>query len=308
MTEPSIFLCPEITRENALILIQWLKDEEVRKYLSDTQDVSASIEQVINRVNLPILTHLFSQDGRFYMAYDRHNLPVGFVRLIVRGSQAEMVIVIGDRGNWGKRLGTSTIRESMKIAFFEFRTQKLVAKIHKDNKRSIKAFLNTGFKVEQESSSLLSFSITMEEYIMSIQRKAVLSNEIYITEIDKDRLQKLVDDELNSGKKMDKALQDLEREINKATVVHPRKLSQHVVSMNSRALLNLNGSKMEVALVYPKDADMAQQRLSIFSPIGTAILGYSEGDTIAWEVPSGVAEIHIEKILYQPEAAGDYHL
>lgn len=308
MIEPSIFLCPEITRENALMLIQWLRDDEVRKFLSDTQDVSTSIEQVINRVNLPILTHLFSQNGRFYMAYDKHNIPVGFVRLVIRGSQAEMVIVIGDRSRWGKKLGTSTIRETMKIAFFEHRVQRLIAKIHHDNKRSMRAFINAGFKLDQESSTMLSFSITLDEYVRSIQRKAASSNEIYITEIDKDRLRNLIDEELNTGKQMDKALKDLEQEIIKATVVHPRKLSQYVVSMNTRARLHLNGDRMDVALVYPRDADMHQNRLSVFSPVGTAILGYSEGDTIHWDIPSGRAEIYIEKILYQPEAAGDYHL
>jgi len=71
MTEPFIFLSPEVTRENALTLIQWLKDEEVRKYLSDPQDVSSNIEQVINRVHLPVLTHLFNRGGRFYMAYNK---------------------------------------------------------------------------------------------------------------------------------------------------------------------------------------------------------------------------------------------
>jgi regulator of nucleoside diphosphate kinase len=44
------------------------------------------------------------------------------------------------------------------------------------------------------------------------------------------------------------------------------------------------------------------------SPIGTAILGYKEGDRITWEIPSGTIEIFIKKIIYQPEAAGGYHL
>jgi len=308
MKEPSIFLCPEITRENALLLIHWLRDHEVRKYLSDSQDVSTSIEQVINRVNLPILTHLFSQNGRFYMVYDKHNIAVGFVRLVIKGTQAEMVIVIGDRTRWGQKLGTNTIRETMKVAFFEHRVQKLIAKIHHENKRSIKAFINAGFRVEQDSPALLSFSITLEDYVQTIQSQAIPSSDIYITEVDEDRLRKLITEELRNGREKDGALQELEQEIDKATVVHPRKLSQFVVSMNSRARLRLNGDSMEVSLVYPRDADMSQKKLSVFSPVGTAILGYSEGDTISWKIPSGTAEIHIEKILYQPEAAGDYHL
>lgn len=48
MKDPFIFLCHEITRENALTLMKWLQDDEVRKYLSDSHDVSAHIEQMVH--------------------------------------------------------------------------------------------------------------------------------------------------------------------------------------------------------------------------------------------------------------------
>jgi len=50
-----------------------------------------------------------------------------------------MVLVIGDRNNWGRRLGAAAIREGMKIAFLGMRAEKLVARIHPDNVRSLKA-------------------------------------------------------------------------------------------------------------------------------------------------------------------------
>ena len=53
MSTPFISLCPEITRANALNLIDWLDDEDVVRYLSDSRHVSRSIEQVIERVQLP---------------------------------------------------------------------------------------------------------------------------------------------------------------------------------------------------------------------------------------------------------------
>lgn len=85
MSKPFISLCPEITRANALNLMDWLSDEDVVRHLSDSRHVSRHIEQLIDRVQLPILTHLFNQGGRFFMAYDRDDLPVGFVRLIRNG-------------------------------------------------------------------------------------------------------------------------------------------------------------------------------------------------------------------------------
>lgn len=51
--------------------------------------------------------------------------------------------------------------------------------------------------------------------------------------------------------------------------------------MNSRALLHLDDEDVEVALVYPDDADDSAERLSDCSGIGTAILGYQEGALMA---------------------------
>ena len=36
-----------------------------------------------------------------------------------------MVLVIGNRENWGRKLGASAIREGMKLAFFDMRAEKL---------------------------------------------------------------------------------------------------------------------------------------------------------------------------------------
>ncbi len=308
MKEPFIFLCSEISRENAITLIKWLKDEEVRRYLSDSQSVSNDIEQVVNRINLPILTHLFNQNGRFYVAYNKQNVPVGFVRLIKKGVDYEIVIVIGDRENWNKKLGTSAIRESLKIAFFEFRAQKIIAKIYKENKRSIQAFINAGFKVESETANLKIYTITMEHYLQLLKGVPAMSTDIYITNLDRERIKKILDELSERNQSSVKSVKKLEDELNRALIVDPRQVPQDVITMNSKALLQLNDEDIEVSLVYPKDADLGTMKLSIFSPIGTAILGYKEGDTIEWEVPAGTSKIHIKKILYQPEAAGDYHL
>lgn len=307
MREPFIFLRSEITRENAFTLINWLKDNEVTNYLSDPHDVSNSIAQAVTRSNLPVLTHLFNHNGRFYMVYNKKT-PVGFVRLVKKGSDYEIVIVIGDRNNWGKRLGTSAIKESIKIAFFDLRAQRVIAKIHKENRRSIRAFVNNSFKLAKESDAFKTYSITMDQYLMTINGQTVVASRIYITETDMKRLNKLLQFYLHDVKVPDEFIRDLENEINRATVIDSTEVAGDIITMNSRVLLHLDGEETEVTLVYPKDADMNNNKLSVFSPIGTAILGYNEGSVIEWEVPSGVTKIHIKKILYQPEAAGDFHM
>jgi len=303
MNTPFISLCPEITRENALTLIDWLEDEDITRYLSDSRHVSRLIEQIIGRVQLPILTHLFNQGGRFFMAYDQHDVPVGFVRLAKAGPDCEMVLVIGDRENWGRKLGASAIREGMKLAFFEMRAEKLIAKIHPDNMRSLNAFLRSGFLLESETPAMKSLVMNSTRYLRLLrERPPVHTADIYITEIDKARLRSLVDLEQGSS------IFELEHEIERAIVVDPKKVAEDVVTMNSRALLKVDDEEVEVALVYPEDADDRAGKLSVCSGIGTAILGYKEGDAFSWRIPNRTCHIRIGKVLYQPEAAGDFHL
>lgn len=307
MKEPFVFLCPEITRENALNLVKWLQDKEVTKYLSDPEDVSNSIQQVIARSNLPVLTPLFSRDGRFYMVYNKQNAPVGFVRLVSKGSDYEIVIVIGDRNNWGQRLGTTAIKECMKLAFFELRAEKIIANIHKDNSRSIRAFVQNNFAIEKEGNTHKTFCITMERFLMTINNRTVVGSRIYITKTDAQRLEKVLQADEHVEEVPEKLVQDLKQEINRAEIVDSEQIAHDVITMNSRVLLHLDGDDFETTLVYPQDANR-NNGISIFSPIGTAILGYREGSIIEWEMPSGVAKIHVKKVLYQPEAAGDYYM
>jgi len=63
MNKPFISLCPEITRAHALMLMDWLDDERVTCYLSDSRHTSRFIEQAIDRTQLPILTQSV-QPGR----------------------------------------------------------------------------------------------------------------------------------------------------------------------------------------------------------------------------------------------------
>jgi len=133
---------------------------------------------------------------------------------------------------------------------------------------------------------------------------------IYITKFDLERLEELfaVADEFSYHNRFD--LKELEGEIRKCNVVNSADIPKTVVTMNSHVKLRDfdTDEEMIFTLVFPKDANIDEGRISVLSPIGTAILGYSVGDLIEWHVPAGKRRIKIEKILYQPEASGDYHL
>ena len=129
-----------------------------------------------------------------------------------------------------------------------------------------------------------------------------MSRQIYITENDFNKLNELLNDALIEGVQGDASFQVLESELKHANIVDGKMLPSNVVTMNSKILIDLNGYDEEVSLVYPNNADLIENKISVLSPIGTAILGYSEGDTINCDVPSGAMNIKIKNILYQPEA------
>ena len=105
-------------------------------------------------------------------------------------------------------------------------------------------------------------------------------------------------------------LKGLEAELNRAYVLASRDIPGDVITMNSKAVLIDIGSgeEMTYTLVFPSDADVDKGNISILAPIGTAMLGYSVGDTFEWKVPAGLRKLKVKEILYQPEASGDYHL
>jgi regulator of nucleoside diphosphate kinase len=303
VTQPFVSLRPEITRTHAMILMDWLEDERVTRYLSDSRNVSRFIAQAVDRTPLPILTHLFNQGGRFFMVYDRHDQPVGFVRLIKSGPQCEIVLAIGDLANWGRRLGRSAIREGLKLAFLEMRADSVVARIHPENVRSVKAFERCGFELMSATPTLVSMSMTRGRYLRLLRDGAMADTAgIYVTELDKSRLEVLI------GIEDGPVVVDLEHELERAIIVPPQVVSPDVVTMNSRVALQLDGEETEISLVYPEDADESAGRVSVLSDVGAAILGYQEGDELDWIIDDRTRRIVIERVIYQPESAGHLHL
>lgn len=133
---------------------------------------------------------------------------------------------------------------------------------------------------------------------------------LYITKLDHARLTRCLysDGARNSLDRDNREI--LAEELSKAKIVPSGEIAPDVVTMNSRVRLkDLDTDKeMLVTLVFPEDSDIEHEKLSVLSPVGTAILGYSVGDIIDWKVPSRVRRIQILEVCYQPEADGKYNL
>lgn len=136
----------------------------------------------------------------------------------------------------------------------------------------------------------------------------VESRNIVVTEYDRDRLMALIRELESTGARGD--LSALLGELERAEVVAPEAVPSDVVTMNSKVTLvdTESSESMEVTLVFPPDADADSGCISVLAPVGTAIIGYRQGDTVQWPVPSGFRHLRIEKVNYQPEAAGDMTL
>ena len=135
-------------------------------------------------------------------------------------------------------------------------------------------------------------------------------NKIYITEFDMKRLKGLIKfAQERWDKRVVKYLENLDEELDRAEVVKPEEIPTNVITMNSTfRLIDLDsGEHLVYTLVFPAKADSTKGRISILAPVGTALLGYRVGDTVKWKVPAGLKKLRIKEIVYQPEAAGDYH-
>ena len=130
-----------------------------------------------------------------------------------------------------------------------------------------------------------------------------------ISSIDFDRLSQLV--EAAQYRRTHSALlTGLKSELENRDVIAPICVPRGVVTMNSRVRLSdtTSGQSETYTLVYPEEADITREKLSVLAPLGAALLGSRAGQTIRVNTPGGVRRLKVERILYQPEAAGDYHL
>ncbi|MDD5678513.1 MAG: nucleoside diphosphate kinase regulator [Kiritimatiellae bacterium] len=133
---------------------------------------------------------------------------------------------------------------------------------------------------------------------------------IFITANDHQKLNELLSVAGTSNYRDRNDLQSLGAELQRAKIVESRDMPKTVVTMNTRLRFSDldDGKKMEITLVFPSDANIDEGKMSVLSPVGTALLGYAKGDVIEWPVPGGTRKIRIDDILYQPEAAGNLQL
>ncbi|MCB0848555.1 MAG: nucleoside diphosphate kinase regulator, partial [Bacteroidetes bacterium] len=133
---------------------------------------------------------------------------------------------------------------------------------------------------------------------------------IIINRLDYARIKKSINDAKQFRSISNDEAEKLLKELDSAKIVEPEAIPSNVVTMNSIVKLSFqnNNKQIQFQIVYPEQANVKENKISIFSPIATALIGYKVNDEIEWIVPAGLTKIRIDEIIYQPEAAGDYDL
>ena len=160
----NVILSQEVYRADAEKICHWLSDKEIISFLNEEANVQKNLMSVVNRINMPILTHLFNNNCRFFTIKNLYG-TIGFLRLVPKGSFVEIVIAVGEKDLWGIGIGHNAVIEALKVAFFEMRASSVVAKIKKVNKRSQNLFKGIGFKEVKKLDNEIEFHIDISSFI-----------------------------------------------------------------------------------------------------------------------------------------------
>ena len=126
---------------------------------------------------------------------------------------------------------------------------------------------------------------------------------IHITKFYLDRLHRLLD----TRKPHDEYDRALTAELANAEVVEAKAIPEDVITMNSQVKFEDADGKHKIYwLVFPEDADLSENKISVLSPVGCSLIGYKVGSEVVIPTPHGNKKLKVEEILYQPERAGDF--
>ncbi|MBS3652339.1 nucleoside diphosphate kinase regulator [Pseudaminobacter sp. 19-2017] len=113
------------------------------------------------------------------------------------------------------------------------------------------------------------------------QRKPAIT----MTRTDHERLSRLAE---SMSARNPEVADELLAEVDRARVVADARIAADVVRMGSSLRFTTDaGEVRSVTLVFPGEADIAEGKISILTPIGAALIGLSAGQSIDWTARDG---------------------
>lgn len=122
---------------------------------------------------------------------------------------------------------------------------------------------------------------------------------IVLTDADHARLSRLAD---AAAERMPEVANYLSNELDRAKIVQADRKPSKLVTMGTTLTFHdeQTGRTERVTLVFPEEADIAQKRISVMTPIGAALIGLSEGQSITW--PTRTGRVHRLSVVSVEEA------
>lgn len=132
------------------------------------------------------------------------------------------------------------------------------------------------------------------------------NNRIVVTRPDLERLRAILGSRSRSSRDREHLL-DLREELDRARIVDAEDVPADVVTLQSEVRVrdSETGIPADYTLVSPAHADVGSGHVSVLAPLGTALLGFREGDEVEWQMPGGVRRLQIERVRQPQRLAAD---
>lgn len=133
---------------------------------------------------------------------------------------------------------------------------------------------------------------------MQINSRTLNAPKIRIAQSDYERLSALAN---AVAERNPSTCETLLKELDRASVMTDRRIPSDTVRMGSTVTYRTNSSEERtVTLVYPAEADIAEGKVSVLTPIGTALIGLSTGQSIEWKARDGRSQVLTAVAVGQP--------
>lgn len=132
-------------------------------------------------------------------------------------------------------------------------------------------------------------------------KESGLKPRIIVSDID---FRRLTDLALGAHDRFPEVAEELEFEMGRAEVVGPASVPANVVRMDSIVEFRTETAQQRrVQLVFPGEADISQDRISVLTPVGVALIGLAAGQSIRWTARDGKEHTLTVVSVTQPEEA-----
>jgi regulator of nucleoside diphosphate kinase len=124
---------------------------------------------------------------------------------------------------------------------------------------------------------------------------------VLITRGDLFRLEELIECALRFQPLSHEHLIEVQEELERATILEAEKIPEDTVTMNSEVFLKdlSDGTDLRYKVVYPRDAHLDKNRISVLAPLGAALLGRRKGEVFECNAPGGVRQFKVEEVTCQ---------